>query len=95
MGLKGIFGFAGVAILMSSRTTVYCVGPPVDSAYILAVAVIAYLMITQRWALLAVLGPLLVVFKEPVLAWLLLPLLVKPRRWYSFDPSPPASGFFL
>jgi hypothetical protein len=70
----------GVAIFLTGRVTVTSAATPtVDSLFFFAVALIFYLALTDRLLLLAVLNPLLVLSKEPVLVIMLLPFLKKKR----------------
>lgn len=84
LGFHPITSLVGLAIFLGSRVVSMCVGAPlVDSVYMFAMALIVYLILTKRLVLLAIVGPLLVVLKEPVLPLLLLPLVQKPRRWWT------------
>jgi hypothetical protein len=79
MGFRWEMSLLGAIFFLTSRINVICVGAPlVDSLYFFALAVILYLTLCERPALLAALIPLLVVSKETILPFLFLPF-VKPR----------------
>ncbi|REJ91082.1 MAG: hypothetical protein DWQ35_15305 [Planctomycetota bacterium] len=80
LGFDTYLGLIGVAIFSTSRVTVFTTAAPLaDSIYFLAIAAIFYLAVTDRLLLLAALGPLLVLAKEPVIVFLLFPLLKRKR----------------
>ena len=85
LGFAPLVALLGVAAFATSRTTVLVTGTPmVDAAYFCAISVLAYLIVANRLRWLMIAMPLLVLSKETILPFLLLPLLTPLRRSPSF-----------
>jgi hypothetical protein len=79
LSLLGVCGFA------SSRITVLVTGTPLaDAAYFCAIAILLYLAVAKKRWTLTVLLPVIVLSKETVLLFLLLPLLTDMRKFRAY-----------
>ncbi len=88
MGFDWKLALLGVMFFVTSRVTVASVGTPmVDSLYFLAVGIIVHLTLTGRATLLAFTMPLLVVSKETILPFFLLPLASRSTRGWKIVAS--------
>jgi hypothetical protein len=92
IGFAPLLSLVGVAAFASSRTTVLVTGTPmVDAAYFCAISLLVSLTLANKLRWLAILMPCLVLSKETVLPFLLLPLLTEMRRsrlfWISLAVS--------
>jgi len=68
----------GVFIFLGSRITILATGAPiVDSLYFLSIIIIVYLCLTKNTTTLAILTPILILSKETIIPFLLLPFFVK------------------
>ena len=68
----------GVFIFLGSRITIISTGAPiVDSLYLLSIIIIVYFCLTQNTLALFILAPLLILSKETIIPFLLLPFFVK------------------
>lgn len=81
LGFDWKMSMLGTIFFISSRIIALTVGTPLlDSAYFFAIGVIIYLILHDKALLLACLCPLLILFKETIIPFLFLPLLVKEMR---------------
>ena len=81
VGFAPLVSLVGVAAFASSRITVLVTGTPMaDAAYLCAIGVVVSLTVANKLRWLAVLMPLLVLSKETILPFLLLPLLTEMRH---------------
>jgi hypothetical protein len=68
----------GVFIFLGSRITILATGAPiVDSLYFLSIIIIVYFCLTKNTTTLAILTPILILSKETIIPFLLLPFFVK------------------
>ncbi|MEM8943558.1 MAG: hypothetical protein AAGD11_00125 [Planctomycetota bacterium] len=75
--------YLGLAIFLSAPTVIYSVATCwVDSGYYLSVVVVVWLTLRGNPLVYLIICPLLLVFKETVLLFLLLPVFEKKFRWY-------------
>jgi hypothetical protein len=71
----------GVCAFASSRATVLATATPlVDAAYFFSIATLLYLTVWRKFRILAALLPLMILTKETLLPFLLLPLLTDMRK---------------
>lgn len=81
LGFSVPLALLGICAFASSRITVLVTATPlVDAAYFCAIATLLYLVVAGKHLMLAVLLPALLVCKETVLLFLLLPLLTDMRK---------------
>lgn len=81
LGYPTLLSLLGIAFFATSRTTVLTTATPmVDAIYYLAIAVVVFLTVTRRTIALALSLPLLILSKETILPFLLLPALTELRR---------------
>lgn len=81
LGYSSLLSLLGVAMFASSRIIVIASGTPlVDAGYFCAVAIIVWLSVERRTLALAMMLPLLVLTKETVIPFMLLPLLTELRK---------------
>lgn len=81
MGFSVPLSLLGVCAFASSRITVLVTATPmVDAAYLCAIATLLYLVVARKHMILAVLLPVMVLCKETILVFLLLPLLTDMRK---------------
>ena len=81
MGFSVLASLIGLCLFASSRATVLVTATPmVDAAYYCAIAAVCYLTVANKTVALALLLPVLVLSKETVIPFLLLPLLTPMRR---------------
>jgi hypothetical protein len=81
IGFSVPLGLLGVCAFASSRITVLVTATPlVDAAYFCAVTTLLYLIVARKYIILGSLLPIMVICKETVLVFLLLPLLTEARK---------------
>jgi hypothetical protein len=81
LGFSWSLNLAGMLLFISNRVTVYTTAVPlVDSIYYCAVAVLTYFMLKKRVVSLACCLPILILSKEAIIPFLLVPLLIKQMR---------------
>ena len=81
MGFSILASLIGLCLFASSRATVLVTATPmVDAAYYSAIAAVCYLTVANKTVALALLLPVLVLSKETVIPFLLLPLLTPMRK---------------
>ena len=82
----------GVFIFLGSRITILATGAPiVDSLYFLSIIIIVYFCLTKNTTTLAILTPILILSKETIIPFLLLPFFVKQINRKLFGVSLMAS----
>ncbi len=92
MGFSIPLSLLGVCAFAGSRITVLVTATPlVDAAYFCAVAILLHLAVARKYRTLAVLLPVLVLAKETLLPFLLLPLLTDMRKSPAYGVALPAS----
>ena len=92
MGFSIPLSLLGVCAYAGSRITVLVTATPlVDAAYFCAIAALLFLAVARKYRALAVLLPLLVLSKETLLPFLLLPLLTDMRKLPAYGVALPAS----
>lgn len=85
MGFSVPLSLLGVCAFASSRITVLVTATPlVDAAYFCAIATLLYLVVARKHLILAALLPVMVLCKETVLPFLLLPLLTDMRKFRAY-----------
>lgn len=81
MGYSALLSLLGVCVFASGRViSLVTATPLVDAAYFCAIAVVSYLTVARKTLLLALVLPLLVLTKETIIPFLLVPLLTEMRR---------------
>jgi hypothetical protein len=96
MGFKWEMSLLGAIFFLTSRINVMSVGAPiVESLYFFSIAVIVYLTLSERFVLLVVLAPLLILSKETILPFLFLPFAKQNmRNWKMVASVVVALGVF-
>ena len=70
----------GIIIFLTSRTTVYIASVPlVDSIFILGICLIYFLMIKNRFILLSIISPLIILTKETIVPFMFLAVYYKRK----------------
>ncbi len=81
LGFKRLLALVGVLFFITSRITVLTTAAPlVDSLYYLSIVIISYLLVARRFILLLTLYPCLILTKETVIPFLLLPFFSRELR---------------
>jgi hypothetical protein len=81
IGFSVPLALLGICAFASSRITVLATATPlVDAAYFCAVTTLLYLIVARKGVILAMSLPIIVISKETILPFLLLPLLTELRR---------------
>lgn len=87
LGFNQAWAYLGTALFLSSGVISYTTAyPMVDSGYYLAITLIVLWLIEKRVHLLWFIAPLLVIFKETLVLFLLLPYIDSPRNWSNLVP---------
>jgi hypothetical protein len=85
LGFSILLALLGVSAFTSSRITVLVTATPlVDAAYLCAIATLLYLAVARKYWTLAVLMPVMVLSKETIFLFLLLPLLTDMRKFRAY-----------
>lgn len=81
MGFSIPLSLLGICAFAASRITVLVTATPlVDAAYFCAIATLLYLAVARKYRALALLLPVMVLTKEAILPFLLLPLFTDARK---------------
>jgi hypothetical protein len=75
IGFDTLSSLLGIAIFLSSRIVILSTGTPlIDSTYFFAVSLIVYLLVSQQYLVLMLVSPVVIIFKELVILYLILAL---------------------
>jgi hypothetical protein len=81
MGFNVLLSIIGACCFLTSRITILSTGAPlVDSLYFWAIALIGYCLLYNKYNVLSIMNPILILSKETILPFLFLPLFKKGTR---------------